>query len=137
MPVTIKLSSDVFNTVKLRQSLSNFVGREAKDFKNLSKQRIIKSKPSGRLYRRKGGASFLRSHRASARGQRPAIDSGKLLNSIQDKRINEYRSEAFAGANYAGYVEGMDRPIMSEQDVREAQTKANIDGNLLAANFTN
>lgn len=109
--------------------MSNFIRRQAKDFTQLTKRRIIESKPSGRLYARKRGVGFTRSHRASARGQRPAIDSGKLLNSIKDRRISETSAESFAGAYYAEYLqsERLNRPIMSDQDAAEAQQKANRD----------
>lgn len=129
MPVKIKFGSKVFNKTGRRQAVSNFIRRQAKDFTQLTKRRIIESKPSGRQYSRKRGNGFTRSYRASARGQRPAIDSGKLLNSIKDRRISETSAESFAGAYYAEYLqsERLHRPIMSDQDATEAQQKANRD----------
>lgn len=123
--VTRKLDSQIFNGTARRQAFANFVGRQAKDFKAVTKRRMIESKPAGRLYPRKRGAGFRRFHRASARGQRPAIDTGKLLNSIEDRRFGEFKAEVFAGAEYAKYLqsERLDRPIMDERDAGEAQAK--------------
>lgn len=127
--ITTSFQSKIFKRER-RQTIASFISRERRDFKNLTKRRIIDSKASGRLYRRKGGQGFKRSHRASARGQRPAIDSGKLLNSIQDKRRNDFSGEVFAGADYAKYLqsEKLNRPIMVDSDVDEAQAKANRNG---------
>lgn len=123
----LRLDSAIFDEAERRQRFARFPRRQARDFKNLTKKRIIQSKPSGRLYRRRSGTGFQRFHQASARGQRPAIDTGTLLNSIKDRRIGEYQAEAFAGAEYAQYLqsERLNRPIMSERDAREAQAKAN------------
>mgnify|MGYP000891393801 FL=1 len=123
--VTRKLDSKIFQGTARRQAFANFVGRQAKEFKSLSKARMIRSKPAGRLYPRRRGANFRRFHRASARGQRPAIDTGKLLNSIEDRRLGEFKAEVFAGAEYAKYLqsERLDRPIMDERDAGEAQAK--------------
>jgi hypothetical protein len=125
----IKLDSEIFKAVSRRQAISNLVGRSARDFKNLTKRRIIESRPAGRLYSRGPGTGFTRAHRASAKGQRPAIDTGKLLNSIDDKRTGELSSEAFAGAEYAKHLQSarLDRPIMSDGDVNEAQAKLTRD----------
>lgn len=127
---TVKLDSQIFKDVSRRQAVSNLVGRNAKDFKNLTKRRMIESRPTGRLYRRSRGAGFIRSHRASAKGQRPAIDSGNLLNSVQDKRTGEFTAEASVGAEYAKYLQSrrLKRPIMSDRDAAEAQAKLNRDG---------
>lgn len=121
----VTLRSQIFSDTARRQAFSNFVTRERKDFKDLTKRRMIESRPLGRNYRRKRGASFTRFHQASARGQRPAIDTGTLLNSIQDRRTGDFSGEVFAGADYAKYLqsERLDRPIMNEQDAGEAAAK--------------
>src|SRR5690606_13083646 len=136
--VSNKFTSKIFNITERRQSLSSFVGREAKDFKNLTKRRQIESQPAGRLYRRRGGPGFTRSHRASARGQRPAIDTGRLLNSIQDKRLSETSVQVAAGGEYAKYLqsERLDRRIMDEADRAEAQAKANRNAIALVDTWT-
>jgi hypothetical protein len=137
MRVIAKLNSQIFKAVPRRQAIANLVGRSARDFKNLTKRRIIESRPAGRLYPRRRGAGFTRAHRASARGQRPAIDTGKLLNSIRDKRNAEFRAEAYAGAEYAKYLqsEKLKRPIMSERDAAEAERKMLRDSEVTVGNL--
>lgn len=129
MRINVELDSPIFKEPQRRQAFSNFARRQAKDFKNLTKRRMLQSKPTGRLYKRRRGPGFTRSHQASAYGQRPAIDTGKLLNSIKDRRLDEFSAEAYAGAEYAKHLqsEGLNRPIMSDSDIREAQRKANRD----------
>lgn len=134
MSVSINLEADIFNTTAVKQSLTAFIRRQGKDFKDLTKRRMINSTPTGRLYRRKSGAEFIRSHRASARGQRPAIDTGKLLNSIQDRRLSETSVEVYAGAEYAGYLQSkrLGRRIMDAADAAAAQAKMGRDAIALA-----
>lgn len=120
------LNSSIFKDTPRRQAVANGIRRHTREFKNLTKQRILKSKAAGRQYSRRGGAGFRRFHRASAYGQRPAIDTGRLLNSIQDKSTGEFSAEAFAGAEYAQFLNdpnGLNRPIMSERDAKEEEPK--------------
>lgn len=133
----INLNSTIFKATERRQGFSNFVARQAKDFKNLTKRRILDGEKTGRRYRRRGGAGFTRSHQASAKGERPAVDSGRLLNSIDDKRISETSAEVFVGAPYAVHLqEKLDRPIMTEQDAAEAERKMVREGVTLIASIT-
>lgn len=122
---TTRLDSDIFRDVPRRQAVSNLIRRAARDCKNAAKRRIIESKPAGKLYRRKRGAGFLRFHRASAKGQRPAIDTGTLLNSIKDRRTAEYTATTTADAKHAEYLQSkrLNRPIMDEKDAAEEQRK--------------
>ena len=125
MSVTSHFDSAVFNRQKLRQAVASFIIRQTKDFKNLSKRRMIDSQASGRLHRRKNGVGFTRSHRASARGQRPAIDTGKLLNSINDRRIGDFSRIVSADAEYAPYLqsERLGRRIMMTAIRRKLRRK--------------
>lgn len=129
MKTIVRLESPLFNKAGRSQTISNFVRKQSRDFKNLTKRRMLQSKPTGRLYARKRGAGFTRFHQASASGQRPAIDTGTLLNSISDRRIGAFKAEAFAGAAYAKYLQSarLNRPIMSDRDKAEARAKANRD----------
>jgi hypothetical protein len=131
MRTIVQLDSKIFDKAFREQTVQNFVSRQARDFKVLTKQRIIESEPAGRDYARKRGAGFQRFHRASARGQRPAIDTGKLLNSIDDQMISPTVAEAFVGAEYAEFLqsERLDRPIMDENDAQEAEAKMLRDAN--------
>ncbi len=136
MPVTVKykFTSQVFKTDVMRQEASSFIGRQGKDFKNLSQRRMIESQPAGRLYKRKRGQGFTRSHRASARGQRPAIDTGKLLNSVNDRRLGPYKVKVSVDTPYAPILQSpkLDRKIIRDSDIVEAQAKIVREGNMLA-----
>lgn len=135
--VTVKLEAGIFNRTARRQAFANFVGRQAKDYKNLTKTRMIRSKPAGRLYKRRSGAGFRRFHRASAPGQRPAIDTGTLLNAVSDRRVSDYSVTVFIAPRpnprsritadiYAERLQNkLDRPIMDHLDRAEAQRKFN------------
>lgn len=127
--IEIRLDSTVFNEARRRQIISNWARKQARDLKNLTKQRMLRSKPAGRLYRRRSGSGFQRFHQASAYGQRPAIDTGNLLNSITDRRLAEFRAATEATAAYAKHLQGeqLNRPIISDLDKRQAQSKANRD----------
>jgi hypothetical protein len=136
-------------TPDARQAVSNALGRIAKDFKNLTRRRIIESMPVGRLYRRKSGAGFRRFHRASAVGQRPAIDSGSLLNAIDDKRINEMQVDVFVARKlnvrsnaytdeYAERLQSeMKRRIMDNLDAEQARIAARTEMERTIARIVN
>ncbi len=132
---TVHLDSEIFDKALRVQAVEAFVGKQAKDFKALSKKRIVEEQHTGLTYGRKRGAGFRSLHRASARGERPAIDSGKLLNSIDDKQLSPTEAEVAVtatsnGFDYPGHLqEELDRPIMSEQDVQEAEAKMLSDAN--------
>lgn len=132
MKTITNLDSPIFDNVRRNQAISSFFTRQRKDFKNLTKRRLIESRPSGKLYKRSGGSSFRRSHRASARGQRPAIDTGTLLNSINDRRTGIFSGEVSADAPYSNILQDkLDRKIFRQSDVDEAQLKAVREGNAM------
>ena len=54
----------------------------------------------GRIYVRRGIA-----HQASAPGEPPAVDTGKLKNSITSKMVTPLRGQVIASANYARILE--------------------------------
>ena len=72
---------------------------------------------SGRVYKR-----GRKTHQASARGEAPAIDSGKLVNSISNKMINPLLAEVAVDLDYGVALERKrDRPFMkpAADDVRD------------------
>lgn len=75
-----------FDGGSLRRSLGFAVMAAAKRFEADTRERIYKSKPRGRRYSKGKGRGF---HRASAPGQRPAIDTATLIRSIRTRRLNE------------------------------------------------
>ena len=150
MSSKVTLTSAVFNDVTRRQLKSGFVSRQATDFKNLTKRRMIESVPAGAFYgrsKKSDVASRRLGHRASAKGQRPAIDTGNLLSAVTEGRISEDVAEVFIAPQtnalnrtpadrYAEILQTkLDRPIMSTGDAAEAQRKIVREGEELADRF--
>jgi hypothetical protein len=91
-----------------------------------SRRLIDESTPTGRLYRRKAfGRGAVRGlgvrasgpgrrfHRASAPGQPPAKDTGKLYRDIKAFRTGRGKVRVKFGAPYAGYLEfNLNRPFI-------------------------
>lgn len=139
---TVKLTSLIFDKAKRGRSVSNFISKQAKDFKVLTKQRMEAGPQTGKLYGKKRGSTFRRSHRASARGQRPSPDTGTLVNAISDRRINDLHSQVYVaekvnpnGTVASKYGEILqtkrDRPIMDELDARLAEVKMRKEADVL------
>lgn len=109
----------------------------------LTKQRMDEGPQTGRLYRKKRGTNFRRSHRASARGQRPAVDTGTLKNSVAmtptgDLSVKVHikdRINPQSGTSETKIAEilqnKLDRPIMNFADAAEAQAKMKREGEAL------
>lgn len=138
MPVSVKLGP-IFDKAKLTQALSNAVTKTLVEYAEYVRTEQKESQPSGKVYRRKGGKGFRRSHRASAKGQRPAIDSGKLLNSTKHKKTGQLKGEVTTiakskGFDYAEHLqEKMGRPIQDDRDAKvgEKMLKKNAEAALL------
>lgn len=122
---------------QLTAALSNALTNTSKDFIKDVLQKMKKSKPRGRTYysRRKGF------HRASAPGQRPAIDTATLFRAFNFKTDrDELESVVFisprinpeSGTTADGYAEilqvARDRKIMTERDASSFKKvlKANV-----------
>lgn len=138
MPVSIKLTSGIFDKSKRDAAASNAVSKSVREFAKYVPEQQIKGKASGKLYRRRGGKNFRRFHRASARGERPAVDTGKLSKSTRHKMTGKFSGEvttiAKSGSfDYADQLQNkMDRPIQdAPEDIRTAQQI--LDKNGLAA----
>lgn len=141
-----RFNSIVFQGDVGKQIFAQFPLNQARDFRQLTKQRMIESKPAGNFtgFKDKSDvASRRRGHRASAPGQRPAIETGNLLNAIAEKQVNDTTSEVYilplpnrrdqVKANIYGWIlqNILNRPIMDGSDVKIAQDKAMRDGNQL------
>jgi hypothetical protein len=106
----------------------NAISKSIREFAAYVPDQQIKGKASGKLYKRSGGKNFRRSHRASAKGQRPAPDSGKLSRSTKHKMTGRLSGEVTTIAksrnfDYASQLqEKMDRPIQNApEDLKKAQ----------------
>jgi hypothetical protein len=131
MPVQIKLKAGIFDRVFRAKAVEAAVSLTAKQFAEYVPQQQIKSKPTGKTDRRKG-----RTHRASARGQRPAPDTFKLARSTKAKKIGTYSWEVTTAAKRDGFdyaehlQEKMDRPIQNapeDEKERERLFKRNME----------
>ena len=118
----LNLTEEIFNQPGLITVGRTVVLESAEEFKTYLKQNIINSKPSGRTYNRRG-----RIHQASARGQRPAIDTGTLLNSINATLISNTEAEISVtaqdrGFSYPGFLQDeLNRPTINANDQVKAQ----------------
>ena len=127
MPVDIKLGK-FFDKAQRDQAFSSAVSKTVREFAAYVPEQQIKSTPTGKTYKRKGGASFQRFHKASAKGQRPSPDTGKLTRSTRHKMTGKFSGEVTTvakskGFDYASQLqENMDRPIQdAPEDIRTAQ----------------
>lgn len=84
MPIktTVRLSSKMFSAPALLRVLDRALEKTAKEHVESTRSLITSSVPSGRLYKRRRGF-----HRASARGQRPAVDTGNMLASFRATKV--------------------------------------------------
>lgn len=135
MRTDVELTSPIFDPVAREVPAEVFVGRQALDFKVVTKGRMIESRATGNLYARRSGPGFKRSHRASSVGQRPAPDTLTLVNAITDRMTSPTTAEVFvaerinplngqAASKYADILQfGLDRPIQSDEDAAEAEAK--------------
>lgn len=127
MPVEIKLGK-FFDKAKRHQVLSNAISKTTREFAAYVPQEQAESNASGHLYKRTGGKTFRRSHRASAKGQRPSPDTGKLIKSTRRKMTGTFSGEVTTIAkkgnfDYADQLQNkMDRPIQNApKDLKKAQ----------------
>lgn len=126
MPIVktvVRFESDIFDPDRRVQILRNGNIRLAKRFKDVTRQAMIDETHTGILYQPRNpgqGAGFTRSHRASARGERPAPDTMNLVNSLGDESISDTEHKVFVDDSQAPYAkwlqENMDRPIMTQGD---------------------
>lgn len=136
MPVIVALGR-FFDKEQRRAALKAGLRKTLVDFVEHVQEAQKQSTPAGNLYKRggfsgrnkigghKAKGKGTRIHRASARGQRPAIDSGKLNRSTKKKILGAYKGEVTtiaktkAGFDYAAQLQDkMDRPIQSDEDVK-------------------
>lgn len=141
--VSVKLDSKIFDRKARREALSSALGRSAREFKELTRVRMVASKPSGRVYpvypRNLG---FRREIRRSAWGQRPAVDTTTLINAIRFTKSGDFRAVVDIAPlpnrrnnqpadKYAAILQSprFGRQIMTPEDAQIAETdlKAEIE----------
>lgn len=140
MPTKLSLNSPIWNTAKRRARLSGVIQVAGLELERDIKKTISDSKPAGRTYRRtritKAPSPSLPSklrkyataggktrvivgynfHRASRRGQPPAIDTGRLINSIRTIKLAQLRVRIATSVEYAAVLDdpkGLNRPFFA------------------------
>lgn len=84
MPIktTVRLTSKIFISPALLKTMDAALEKTAKEHIESTRSLITSSVPAGRLYKRRRGF-----HRASARGQRPAVDTGHMLSAFRSTKV--------------------------------------------------
>ncbi len=128
----LNLDSQFFKPRVRDAAFAAAIYESAQDFRQSLKQKMIDSIPSGRVESIGRGTGFETRFQRSRRGQRPAIQTGRLLNSVRAKRLSERSAEVSviaetdAGYNYGEELQNsLGREILTNEDEKEAQTDFN------------
>lgn len=108
-----RLFSWIWDEQQVRMRIDRAVHEAAEQFAQDVKLNMIRSKPRGRAYRR-----FGKIHIASAPGQPPARDTGRLINSIKSVKRAVGFWETGVGASYGLRLDiplpvGLGRPFFA------------------------
>lgn len=107
-----------FSAVKDRMAIRRYLQAVADETENVLRDEMVSGRKSGRVYRRRG-----RSHRASAPGEYPARDSGRLFRSIK-KRVTLHDATVGTTVFYAKFLADgtskMAKRKMSEDAMKKA-----------------
>ena len=150
MKATLRLNNPLWQTPERQKLLDRVVQQSGAELESEIKQAILSSVPSGRLYLTKAAsqknlalglrrakvvpkrviAGASRFHRASARGQAPAVNSGALLNSIRAKKVGQLSVKVATSKRYAVRLDDknkLNRPFFeSTADAFRPKFKGNI-----------
>lgn len=128
----LKLGSRFFNSSERRKAFGESANQAAQNFRQSLKQKMIDSVPAGRVDIIGEGSGFQTRFRRSRRGQRPAIQTRRLLNSIRAKRTGDLSSEVTViaetdeGFNYGEDLQqNLGRKILTAEDEKEAEKDFN------------
>ena len=102
--------------------------KRAQEFRRNLQEKMIDSTPQGRIDTVGRGTNFEARFQRSARGQRPAIQTRRLLNSYRAKKTSELSAETSViaetdeGFDYGDYLQKKQkRQVMTDEDRSEAQ----------------
>jgi hypothetical protein len=134
MRANLNLNDPRWKSASRRAAVQQALNQAATELSDDIKLFISSSRPAGRTYRvgaikrkasRRNNIAGLITRgnkrivgatirRASAPGQPPAIDTGRLINSIQSGRIGEFKYRVFSSVYYALILDspnGLNRPF--------------------------
>ena len=98
------------DTKAVDKALRKAIIETAFEVQGNAKESIQRGSKTGREYQKYNPR---RVHRASAKGQAPASDTGNLANSIKVKKSALPKASVIAQAGYSGFLEEeLDRPFM-------------------------
>lgn len=123
--MSLDLNSPIWDDAQEQQIVSNMLTRIAKGFKQREISLMEQEAHTGRIYKRSKGDGFVTYHQASARGERPARDTGNLIDSVEDQKQSPMAHSVYvddASAPYGKYLQDetvLDRPIFKDEDVEE------------------
>ena len=123
MSTTVK--KDVISVAELRRALASGLVKVTKKYRQQSRQEIADAPATGRLYQRRGGAGFKRFHRASARGETAASDTGNLMRTIEFSQVSDVKTTVEATADYAEILVAIDRKVLA--DTSDAQNELDLE----------
>ncbi|MEO6588885.1 MAG: hypothetical protein ABIP06_06105 [Pyrinomonadaceae bacterium] len=154
MKVTLNLTNPLFDNQKRKTILHLVVSRSAIELEKEIKKVILESVPRGTLYGRGAITKIAtkknlglglrlvknsrvrviagsRFHRASAKGQPFANDTGQTINSIRARDVSELKAQVSVGVKHAAILDsknGLDRPFFaSTAEKFKPRFKANIE----------
>lgn len=108
MNIRISIQGDLSS---LDKGLNNFPSKAAQIIRQRMRERLGEPK-SGRLYKRRGGQGFSRSHRASAQGESPATDTGAYDRSLKITKGDAFGAAIETNLNYPAILETkLNRPL--------------------------
>lgn len=102
---SLKLDSDIWESAKRKAAGGRAMVSTARNIRNISRQKMVFGKPSGNIYERETGSGFTRLHRASRRGEFPAVFTGNLANrAIKFRRTSGTSAETYIDTEQAPYA---------------------------------
>lgn len=129
---TLKLDSRFFDPAERQKAFSSAAYEAASDFRADLKQKMEESIPAGNEVSIGRGTGFETRFRRSRKGQRPAIQTRKLISSIFAYRRGDFSAstevtaEDERGRNIGEKLQNeMDRLVMTDEDVAEAEKNFN------------
>lgn len=124
---TLNLDSKFFDPTERQKSFGSAAYESAQEFRADLKQKMEDSTPTGNIVSIGRGTGFETRFQRSRRGQRPAIQTRKLISSIHSKRISESSAETSVdaldddGANIGERLQNdYGRLVMTPEDILAA-----------------
>lgn len=117
--VTTSFTDPIFNRAAREGVISRGLTRKAKRYKKKVVDTMVQTPATGRVYAKGNATGFTRAHRASSKGNPPAVDTGNLIRSVEDHKTSPTTHEVYVDdpkAPYGKYLERprLDRPIMGD-----------------------